>query len=59
MGIYINPADDTNAREKAWKILGVGVQCTRNEFRAHTPGFEDKYGVALLDNGSFVAAGAC
>jgi len=56
MGIYINPADDTDAREKREKILAVGQTVDRTVFANHQPGFNNLYGVALVDNGFFVAA---
>lgn len=57
MGIYINPTTDTDARMKRDTILAIATHATKAEFLAHAPGSDDKWGVAILDNGLFVAAG--
>ena len=57
MGIYINPSDDRDAREKASKIAQNAKLVSVEDFVKHEPGFEGVWGVAVVDNGMFIAAG--
>lgn len=57
MGIYINPRGDLNARSKRDTILNLSHSIGPGEFLKHNPGERGQYGIALVDNGLFIAAG--
>jgi len=54
MGLYINPTDGTT---KEQFLEEYGSKVAINEFLSHIPGTKGIYGVALVDNGPFTAAG--
>lgn len=55
MGIYINPTNQADPFDKVGLILSRAAKVTSEEFLAHVPG--DKFGVCIVDNGAFAAAG--
>lgn len=57
MGIYINPTIDTSARSKRETILALSPAISSKDFLAHKAGSDDKFGIAIIDNGLFIAAG--
>ena len=59
MGLYLNPSNQTGTHDKLdiiSRTKGV-AQITLGHFAAHIPGAENKWGVCIIDNGYFNAAG--
>ena len=57
MGIYLNPPDAGDEIDKRRIVLKNAQLVSRAEYRAHKPGERDVYGVCIIDNGDFYAAG--
>lgn len=57
MGIYINPKDDQTPFDKIKAIREHGERITIQEFKAISPGRGGVFGVAVINNGNFLAAG--
>lgn len=57
MGIYVNPPDATTKEAKVKYIAERSEKIALNGFRAWPPGADGKFGVCIVDNGPFNAAG--
>lgn len=57
MGIYINPRTDDPHGKRAMIAVRAARKLSSLEMESHVPGQDDLYGVAVVDNGPFSAAG--